>query len=297
MMNERLSAWMRSGMFFQYQGRRVFVRRGGSGPSLLLIHGYPTSSFDWHAVWDELTQHYRVIAPDMLGMGFSDKPIDATYNLAEHADLHEAVLDRLGIPATFVLAHDQGVSVAQEMLARRTGAHALATIEAVALLNGGLFPEMYRPRIIQHLLSSPLGSWIGPRVPRGAFERSVRSLFGPHTPPSAQLLQEFWELLNFNEGRKVTHRVGRFYIERLRLRERLTRPLLQQTTPVRLINGSQDPNSGRHMAQRYQSLVPGADIVSLETIGHWPQIEAPQAVVEAVHTFFNTRRCALRNTL
>ncbi len=285
-MSDRLSIWMTQGSFVQLRDHRVFVRQGGSGPTLLLVHGFPTSSYDWHAIWPQLTARFTVIAPDMLGMGFSDKPQNHSYGLMEQVDLHEALLARLRVRGTYVMAHDLGVSVVQEMLARRISAKALPSIEKVILLNGGLCPEAYQPRLIQHILSSPVGHLIGPRLPRGAFERSIRSLFGPRTGPSPELLQDFWELVTHNQGLAVAHNVGRFYIERLALRDRLVAPLIRPIAPIRLINGLADPNSGRHMANAYQSLVPDADIVRLEGIGHWPQIEATQAVMTNVWDFF-----------
>jgi pimeloyl-ACP methyl ester carboxylesterase len=284
-MNERLSQWMVQGSFIQLRGHKIFVRQGGTGPTLLLIHGFPTSSFDWHVIWPELTAHFTVIAPDMLGMGFSDKPRNHAYGLMNHVDLHEALLARLGVRGTYVVAHDLGVSVVQEMLARRSAAKALPSIEKVVLLNGGLCPEVYHPRLIQHILSSPLGPLIGPRLPRRAVERSIASLFGPQTGPSPQLLQDFWELITHNQGLGVAHLVGRFYIERLSLRNRLVAPLMSRAVPIRFINGSADPNSGRHMADAYQILVPDADIQRLPHIGHWPQIEAAQTVTASILEF------------
>ncbi len=285
-MSERLSNWLTQGSFVQLRGHRVFVRQGGAGPALMLIHGFPTSSFDWHAIWPQLTARFTVIAPDMLGMGFSDKPQNHVYGLMEQVDLHEALLARLRVQSTYVMAHDLGVSVVQEMLARRITAKALPKIEKVILLNGGLCPEAYQPRLIQHILSSPVGHLIGPRLPRSAFERSIRSLFGPQTGPSPQLLDDFWELVTHNQGLAVAHSVGRFYIERLALRDRLVAPLIQPIAPIRFINGLADPNSGQHMANAYQTLVPDADIVRLQGIGHWPQIEAPHAVMTHVTEFF-----------
>ena len=89
-----------------------------SGPVLLLVHGYPFSSFDWKEIWPELTARFTVIAPDMLGMGFSAKPTEYEYTVHDHADMHEALLAHLGVSECHVLAHDIGDSVVQEMLAR-----------------------------------------------------------------------------------------------------------------------------------------------------------------------------------
>ncbi len=69
-------------------------------------------------MWDRLTERFTVIAPDMLGMGFSDKPVAYEYTVHDHADMHEALLAHLGVESAHILAHDLGDSVGQEMLAR-----------------------------------------------------------------------------------------------------------------------------------------------------------------------------------
>ncbi len=281
-----LQRWHDHGRFATVRGRRLFVAEAGRGSTLLLVHGYPTSSYDWHSVWNALAARYRVIAPDLLGMGFSDKPAEHAYRIEDHADLLDALLEQLGVQSCHIVAHDLGVSIAQEMLARRVEQpQAGCRIASLLLLNGGVCPEAYAPRPIQHLLSSPLGRWIGPRIPRRAFERTVSGLFGARTQPTAALIDDFWALLKHGNGRRISHQVGRFYIERMALRDRLVAPLVARAVPVRLINGSADPNSGAHMAQRYREVVPHADVVALDGIGHWPQIEAPMAMLRALHGF------------
>jgi pimeloyl-ACP methyl ester carboxylesterase len=104
-------------------------------------------------------------------------------------------------------------------------------------------------------------------------------LFGAAAPPGKTLLDDLWSLVTYNNGLRVTHRVGRFWQERLALRDRLVAPLLEGKVPVRFINGLSDPNSGIHMADRYSELVPGADVVRLEGVGHWPQLEQPDQLV------------------
>jgi pimeloyl-ACP methyl ester carboxylesterase len=285
-MNGSLAQWLAAGSSFDFRGRRIFLRREGSGPPLLLVHGYPTSSWDWHRVWDDFAARYSVVAPDMLGMGFSDKPLDHTYGIVDHADMHEALMAHLGVRRVHVLAHDLGVSVVQEMLARRLEGAALPEIASVTFLNGGLFAECYKPRLVQRVLCSPLGGLVGPRIPRRAFESTLRELFGPDTQPSDSDLSQMWELVGYGGGRRVTHRVGRFILDRVALRDRLVEPLVRRLVPVRLVNGSLDPNSGAHMARRYRELVAEADVVDLPRIGHWPQLEAPAEVFAAAHGLF-----------
>ncbi len=81
-MDPILEAWRDAGAFFDFRGHRIFYRREGKGAPLWLIHGYPTSSYDWSELWPELTSRFDVFAADMLGFGFSAKPRGHRYAIA-----------------------------------------------------------------------------------------------------------------------------------------------------------------------------------------------------------------------
>ena len=101
----------------------MFVRREGSGPSMTLLHGFPSSSHDWAKVAPALAERYALTMPDLLGFGASTKPHEHRYSLLEQADLVEALWGREGIESTVVVAHDYSVSVAQELLTRQRQNH------------------------------------------------------------------------------------------------------------------------------------------------------------------------------
>jgi pimeloyl-ACP methyl ester carboxylesterase len=288
-MDPQLEDWRSRGEYFDYLGFEIFYRREGTGPTLLLVHGYPFSSFDWLDVWASLTERFTVIAPDMLGMGFSAKPREYEYSVHDHADMHEALLAHLGVSECHVLAHDIGDSVAQELLARheeRTGDDRPYAIRSITWLNGGMFIEAYRPRLMQTLTAkTPVGGlfakfpavFLSDRVLRPA----INEVFGPNTKPSDELWAKLSEILSYNDGRLVLHKVGRFVNDRARHRNRWVAAMRATNVPMRLIDGPCDPNSGRHLAERYAELIPDADVVLLgEDIGHWPQIEDPQGVLD-----------------
>src|SRR5512145_1638459 len=69
-----LDAWHARGGRFLHRGHPIFFVDEGSGPALLLVHGFPTASWDWTPVWAGLSARFRVIAPDLIGFGFSAKP-------------------------------------------------------------------------------------------------------------------------------------------------------------------------------------------------------------------------------
>jgi pimeloyl-ACP methyl ester carboxylesterase len=287
-MDAELERWKAAGQYFDYLGFDIFYRTEGQGPHLLLIHGYPFNTWDWAPLWDRLTERFTVIAPDMLGMGFSDKPVAYEYSVHDHADMHEALLAHLGVGSAHILAHDIGDSVGQELLARHEFSEPVygsLRIESITWLNGGLFNETYTPRLMQKVLSrTPLGDILSPlqgnSMSRRLVEPTINEMFGPETKPSRRMLDLFHEILEYNDGKRVLHKVGRFVNDRYAHRNRWVRAMRQTNVPMRLIDGPIDPNSGRHMAQRYSEVIPNPDVVMLDdNIGHWPQIEAPDAVL------------------
>jgi pimeloyl-ACP methyl ester carboxylesterase len=281
-----LRAWRASGRTFSYRGHTIFYKEDGRGKALVCIHGFPTASWDWRRLWPGLTRRFRVIAPDMIGFGFSDKPAGYDYSLMDQATLHEALLDHLGVTSVHVLAHDYGDTVAQELLARRAEGAPGPAIRSVCLLNGGLFPEAVRPRPIQRLLRNPvLGPILGRMLTERRFRKSFRAVFGPATRPTDEDLRAFWTLVSHKGGTRVAHRLIRYMNERERHRARWTDALRHTRTPLRLINGPEDPVSGAAMAERFRTLVPDADVVLLEGIGHYPQVEAPDRVLDAFLAF------------
>ncbi len=279
-MQHILDEWRRRGSDYFCRDQRLFVIDEGDAakPVLLLIHGFPTSSWDWHGVWPYLGEHFRIIAPDMLGFGFSAKPHGHRYTIFEQADLIEMVLEQMDVRHCHVLAHDYGDTVAQELLARDNERAGRGRCLTVAMLNGGLFPEATRPRRIQHLLAGPLGGLIVRFVNRGTLERNMRTIFGPNTPPSAQDIDVFWELIQRDGGRMVFHRLIRYMRERDVHRTRWLSALQETPVPRLLINGLVDPVSGARMVARYRELITQDNIVELPTIGHYPQMEAAQDV-------------------
>lgn len=280
-----LAAWEQGGTFSTLLGNRIFCRDGGAAnaPVLVLIHGFPIASWDFAALWAPLTARYRVITLDLRGFGFSDKP-QTSYSIIEQAELVEARLGELGIAKYHVLAHDYGDTVAQELLARAPGG-----LQSVCFLNGGLFPETHRPVLVQKLLLSPVGGFIARFTSSARFESNLRGIFGKQTPPSPEFLEGAWKLLTRADGLRVMQRLIHYMPQRVQHRERWVGALINSTVPLKLIDGADDPISGRHMAARYRELVPHADVTLLEGIGHYPQVEAPQAVLEAYLQFREKR--------
>ena len=285
--------WHAQGQAFAYNSHDIFYREAGEGAPLVLLHGFPTASWDWHRIWQPLVDRYHLIAPDFIGFGHSAKPRSYDYSLVDQADLVEALLKEKGIAKVHVLAHDYGDSVAQELLARhieRQGKGELQLL-TVCFLNGGIFPDTHRPLFIQKALASPIGFLLTPFLTKKKLRKSFENIFGPDTQPTAQEIDEFYDLIDRNKGQGIFHKLIRYMPERRRQEARWVGALEQSPLPMRFINGAMDPISGKHVAEKYRKQVPGADVVLLERIGHYPQTEDPEAVLEAYLKF---REAAVR---
>ncbi|WP_417706057.1 alpha/beta fold hydrolase [Pseudomonas sp.] len=276
-----LDEWRGQSQVLDFRGHRIryWVAGDTEAQPLLLIHGFPSASWDWHRLWAPLAERYRVIACDMLGFGYSAKPRGHAYSLLEQADLQQALLAHIGEQRPLhVLAHDYGDSVAQELIARHQDAQ--LQLASCVFLNGGLFPETHHPVRVQKLLLGPLGPLIGRLFSRRKLAQSFTRIFGPHTQASDAELDALWQLVAYNNGPAVMHRLIRYMPERRQQRQRWVTAMQATTLPMRVIDGAFDPISGAHMVARYRELIADADTVLLDGIGHYPQLEAPAAVLE-----------------
>ena len=271
-----LARWLSSGSFFQYQGHNIFFRKtsGRKKQTILLIHGFPTASWDYSLIWDALAKNYNLIAADMLGYGFSDKPKNYAYTILEQADILEQLLKREKIKSFHVLAHDYGVSVAQELLARQKGK---SPMRSICFLNGGLYPEFHKPLLVQKLMLTRLGPILAKFFSKNKLRATFDAIFGERKA-SEHELEAFWQLIEHNGGRLIAPQMLRYLVERRQQRDRWVKSTEGALIPVLMINGPLDPISGAHLAKAFAERNPRAQVHSLPGVGHYPQTEAPEKV-------------------
>lgn len=280
--------WQAAGSLQVLMGYPLFTRiePANGKPALLLIHGYPTASWDFEPVWQTLSETFRLVTCDMLGFGFSTKPETHDYTIHEQANIIEVLARHAGLEQYHVLAHDYGDSVAQELLARHNQDQSTGTILSMCFLNGGLFPETHQALPVQRLLLGPFGKWLCRFAGQGNFNKSISRVFGPGSKPTPEILDQFWQLVSHNDGNRLLYRLINYMRDRIEHRERWVAALQQSSVPTALINGSADPVSGAHMVTRYQQLNCRLDyLAELPEIGHWPQLEAPAEVSRHYLTF------------
>ncbi len=279
--------WKNLGDYFLFEEYKIFFRDNKTHhkPVILLLHGFPTASWDWYKIWNKLKDDFHLITFDFLGFGFSDKPRKNNYSIHQQSDIALNFLQHLGIEKYHIIAHDYGVSVAQELYARNIEKN-IHDIQSICFLNGGIFAEMHRPVLIQKLMISPIGGLLPLFIGKSSLKRNFKKIFGKNTQASEEEIQSFWELVSFNNGKWVFPKLIRYMLDRKKYRDRWCLPLIQPRIPIRLINGNQDPISGKHVVERYLELYPDADTVNLASIGHYPNTEAPDAVIKYYKEFY-----------
>lgn len=273
-----LEQWREFGRYVEVEGRKLFVVDTKSEkPTLAILHGYPSSSHDYHLVLPDLAEHYRIVIHDHLGFGLSEKPLHYSYSLFEQADMAQLLWRQLGIEKAHVFAHDYGTSVATELVARRNIGYQPVQLQSVTLCNGSVHIELANLRFIQKLLRNKLlGPWIARLANIHIFRKNMRSLFYNPEKLTDELVAIMWEFANYNDGKAVLPKITQYLGERELFWHRWVGGLTRSTVPTNILWGSEDPITGREVAQLHHQEIAGSSLTLLDEVGHYPMIEAPE---------------------
>ncbi len=276
-------AWVRRGRFVSLpEGHRLFVLQEGGGPDLLLVHGFPSSSHDFAAALPFLTPRFRVTVFDQLGFGSSDKPCEASYSLLDQGRRAGELARTLGIERARVIGHDMGLTVAVEMLCRHE-ANALGfQLDGLVLTNGSHLVELAQLTPLQHTLMTDDGAAaFATNYDPERFAQALGFVWADptRTPEVDRRAIAYW--LAHGDGLAIIGQIARYNLERARYAERW-RPILGRTTvPIRQVWGDRDPIAVLEIGRRLAEMS-GGPLTVLEGIGHYPQMEAPEAWATAV---------------
>jgi pimeloyl-ACP methyl ester carboxylesterase len=265
------------------RGHRIAFRRRGAGPTLLLLHGFPTWSYDYAEVASDLARDHDVITLDFLGYGASDKPNPYEYSVAESADIVEDLTAHLGVKSTRLVIHDYGGIVGQELVDRANRGQLGFAIDSIVMLNCGIVYSAYRPTRSQKLLILPVvGKLLASRLSAGRVRSLLDAVRGSRLTDTE--FDDLWLGMSRQNGQKLWHLLIKYNAERQIHHRRWEAALASWDGPLHLVWGPDDPVSGRHVLQQAVKVLPQATVTELAGVGHYPQSEAPQAVAAAVRT-------------
>ena len=285
-MSALVDAWRARGRLRTVGTDRVFVvdvPATGTpvAPPLLVLHGFPTSSFDFHRVVDALAADRRVVLFDYPGYGLSDKP-DRRYRLVDHAETAAALVADLGIDRLGLLTHDIGDTIGGELLARQAEGAWPVEVTNRVLANGTLFMDLVQLSAGQQLLEALPDE----RLDAGVLTREavvgglVATFSSSHGVDDAEV-GAAWELISAAGGERLLARHARYIEERRRDEGRTTPPVLHHPSPLTVVWGTDDPIAVATMADRVEAARPDARVVRLDGVGHYPMVEAPDRFASA----------------
>lgn len=256
-------------------GDRVAYRDEGSGEVVLLIHGMGGSSKTWSSVIPLLAAKYRVIAPDLLGHGQSDKP-RGDYSVGAFAVLLRDLLDELGVSRVTVVGHSLGGGVAMQFAHQ----HRPYCERLVLISSGGFGGDVGR---VLRLLSLPGSEIVLPMLasrPAVAAGNAVRALVGSSHRFAAR------PALANRDNRKAFLRTLRSVVDfRGQAVSAINRLCCSDDLPALIISGDEDRVIPVEHARAAHATMPNSRLHVLPGVHHHPPTEEPQQVADLISEF------------
>ena len=280
--------WKSKGDFIQVNNNRLFVidtnnDSNKTQKSMVILHGYPTSSFDYYKVLPELSKNYRVILHDHLGFGFSDKPKNIDYSLVKQADIALELWYQLGLKKIYLFAHDYGTSVGTEIIARYNANELDIEIEQLILTNGSIHIELSQLRNIQKLLKHKfLGKYVAKLTNFIIFKKNMKNIYFNTSKVTDNELKEMWKLIELNGGRKIIHKLTHYINERYLYWDRWVGALKETQIPTKIIWAKNDPIAIPAIAELLAGEIPNNKLYWLENTGHFLMLENPKELLELI---------------
>jgi pimeloyl-ACP methyl ester carboxylesterase len=255
-------------------GHRIAYLDEGQGPPLILIHGYGGSMWQWE-YQQPLAAHFRVLTPDLIGSGLSDKP-DLDYRPDELIETIRGLMDCLGLARASLVGNSMGAGVAIGMALTHP-----QRVDRLVLIDG--LPDHVRERLVSPLMQravnsrlplwlARLGNWLFPHT---GTERVLKEIVFDHSLLTPAVLDRS------NRNRQRSNLIAPL----LSVRDNL--PLWEQhfasrfqeiRRPTLILWGEQDRLFPPQVGRDLQAAIPQSKLIVIPDSGHIPQWEQPETV-------------------
>jgi haloalkane dehalogenase len=264
----------------QVDGLELAYRELGTGEPVLLLHGWPTSSFLWRDVMPTIARGNRVVALDLPGFGASAKPLGVGYGFEFFDRSLDGFLSALGIDRVALAVHDLGGPIGLHWAVHRP-----QRLTKLALLNTLVYPEFSEAvmNFVQACSTPGPREWI--TSPEG-LEAAMRLGLAEDANLTDEVLAAVREPFGDEDSRRALADAG-IGLELDGFHE-IARLLPSLDVPVRIVYGERDrilPDVAETMARVKQDL-PQAEVTPMPDCGHFLQEEAPHEIGESLARFF-----------
>jgi pimeloyl-ACP methyl ester carboxylesterase len=288
---EPLKTWVDEGHYRTFEGLKVFVHSSGpkskDGRGVLIVHGFPGSSWDWQGVAAVADKKARVVVPDMLGFGHSDKPLKGTfkdnYSLMRQANLYESIAREEGLTNVILIAHDMGQTVGAELMARHDEGSLSFKISHAIIVNGSTIMDLIEIQPIQKKMLALPDKAATEHADFAEFREGLRGTFGREHAASEETLDIMAAQVFYNDGDLIMPQMIRYLDERMEHYNRWVGTLTGfHSAPMSVYWGLQDPVALEPMVNRIKAWRPVTDVYKMPDVGHWPSIEVPDRIGKAI---------------
>lgn len=258
--------------------QRVYVEDRGAGEPVLLVHGFGSSAYSWRRVTADLERDFRVIAVDLSGFGFTERPREKTaYTRYAQGELLVRLMDELGIERVHLVGHSYGGAVGAALAVRSP-----ERIETLTLLNaaGPIYPQLRR-RALASFKPLTYAFVRTKSLRRANIERALKRSLANDELATEALVDEY-------QRRLAIEGAGRAFWG-------LTVPmpdpqadveLAELRVPTLALWGADDVLIPVEFAREEAAEIPNTRFVLIENAGHMPMEERPVEVARALRTFF-----------
>jgi pimeloyl-ACP methyl ester carboxylesterase len=262
--------------FLRIGDQLVHVETAGSGPPLVLLHGFGASTYSWRRVMPRLAESFRVIAVDLSGFGYTQRPADRSrYTREAQGELVLAVMEALGVESAHLMGHSYGGGISLWIAWKHP-----ERVRSLVLVDSSAPTYSYdrrsRAASFRPLTALFLRTWVlRPSIVRKALLRS----FYDDSLVTPELVQAYWDRL------RVQGVIDAYYGLTVPVRGPVETVVLEEIrVPTFIVWGAEDPlisvESGRRAAERMH-----AEFVVLEKTGHVPMEERPEELLQHVLPF------------
>jgi pimeloyl-ACP methyl ester carboxylesterase len=271
------SQFAENGAFMDWRGHSIYYVDRGRGEPLILIHGFGASLYSWRHVIGPLSESHRVIAVDLIGFGFSDKP-DIEYSVPLFAEQIVHVMDRLGLPRAVLVGNSMGGRTAATIAVRHPErARGLVLIDPALYMNNG----GDRPLLFTLARQPCLGEFLSLFNSRSRVRAMMEDIFYDDSIPTEADVDTYYAPLTMRGGSRAALSLLRNRGQDAELEAAL--PRLRK--PTLIVWGAHDKWIPAANGERLKADIPGSSLLIIENAGHAPQEETPAPVIAAVSEF------------
>ena len=253
----------------------------GGREAVLFVHGNPGSRTDWTALVSAVGALGRAVALDMPGFGQADKPRRLPYEVPSYARFLQGAMEQLGIERAHLVLHDFGGP-----FGLMWGLEHPDSWASVVLINVGVLPG-YRWHTMARRWRTPvLGELMHAWIPRWAWRRAMQRQNPKGLPP------EFVDKMHhdFDRGtRRAVLALYRATDDPAKLASELGPQIAALRKPALVVWGDKDPYASAQYAERQREFFDVEGLVIIPGSGHWPFIDDPEPVEQAVVSFLRPR--------